>query len=713
MRTKHLFLLVAILLMGISATSQQILFTEDFETGADGWVVVNGNQSNQWVVGTAAVSSGTKAMYVSTDNGVSNSYSTNNISVIHYYKDITFPETAGLGYTLSFDWRCVGEANYDDLKVYLVDTDVMPRAGNNLSQINLLGTFSSSDVWQRTSLPMSSVIGKTKRLVFSWRNNGADGLQPPAAIDNVVVESRVLSTDASITSIFVNEELAEFFSGNTYKVEVENDVDLITIAANAAHGAATVVGDIGQRSVSVGKNFFSIVVIAEDEYTSKDYTLEVTRIASSDTSLACIFVNENLANHTSGKMYVSEVECGVEEVAIVAIATHEAASVGGDVGNKPIVVGTNNFNIVVIAEDGVNRETYNLEVTRPVSTDTSLRSISVNENFARHSLGTVYGIAVENEVEEVNIVATAGFKFATVNGDIGYRVVSVGVNTFSIVVTAEDGINVENYTLIVTRAASDDAYLKDLSISSGTLSPEFDPEILNYSVNVENEITRVILTAEKNHASSAVSGDGVKYLQVGDNAFVITVMAEDGSTQKEYRVVVVRDEFIDPIDEKIRLSSLIVSAGTLVPEFNPNKTRYSLGIPDHIASLNVWATAENTESSVAGIGHYSMSDGRQFISVRVTATDESQSRYIINIVRDNSVIVTSVDKTAKSSLKVYPNPTAEMVYVEKDNGEEVYVYNLHGKLLLQTHNSIISLQNYPSGIYLLRIGGRTTSVVKQ
>ncbi|GHT07182.1 hypothetical protein AGMMS49525_16210 [Bacteroidia bacterium] len=64
-------------------------------------------------------------------------------------------------------------------------------------------------------------------------------------------------------------------------------------------------------------------------------------------------------------------------------------------------------------------------------------------------------------------------------------------------------------------------------------------------------------------------------------------------------------------------------------------------------------------------------------------------------------------------LRIYPNPTANEVYINGANGAEVMVYSQIGKLLHRTRESRIDFSGYPNGVYLLRIGAETLKVVKK
>ena len=160
--------------------------TEDWE-GANTWTLVNGTQTNKWYIGTATANGGIKSMYVS-NNSSSNAYTITTTSVVHFYKNFTFPLNA-TNITIKFDWKGYGQSGQDYLRVFLVPTTTTPVAGTQLtsgqignSAYNLQSAFTTATI---TGLDANA--GTTKRLVFSWRNNNNTGIQPPAAVDNIII----------------------------------------------------------------------------------------------------------------------------------------------------------------------------------------------------------------------------------------------------------------------------------------------------------------------------------------------------------------------------------------------------------------------------------------------------------------------------------------------------------------------------------------------
>jgi hypothetical protein len=175
-----------------SFSTTQILATLpyfiDFESGnMNDWTLLNGTQVNSWYVGTATAYPGSSySVYISNDNGISNNYTIGTSSVVHFYRDIEFPNVPN-PINLTFDWKCFGESTYDFLKVFLIEPNIIPVPGSQLTN-GLIGNtyYNLQSDWQSASIQLDpGVNGTIKRLVFSWRNDASVGTPPPAAVDNI------------------------------------------------------------------------------------------------------------------------------------------------------------------------------------------------------------------------------------------------------------------------------------------------------------------------------------------------------------------------------------------------------------------------------------------------------------------------------------------------------------------------------------------------
>jgi|GEM_PF-1867322 len=167
-----------------------------FELGTDfaanGWTVDNGAQTNQWFVGTVPLSPNNNAAYISNDFGTSWNYTNTSTSVVHFYRDITFP-AGETDIQLSFWIKGIGESSFDRLRVYLVPTTTTPVAGTELSSGQVgQANYSLQNEWIKVGIQIpASAAGTTQRLVFSWRNDNSLGTNPPIAIDNISLISQV------------------------------------------------------------------------------------------------------------------------------------------------------------------------------------------------------------------------------------------------------------------------------------------------------------------------------------------------------------------------------------------------------------------------------------------------------------------------------------------------------------------------------------------
>ncbi|MDR2146197.1 MAG: Ig-like domain-containing protein, partial [Tannerella sp.] len=81
--------------------------------------------------------------------------------------------------------------------------------------------------------------------------------------------------------------------------------------------------------------------------------------------------------------------------------------------------------------------------------------------------------------------------------------------------------------------------LATLTVSQGTLSPAFNPDVANYTVNVVNSVSSITLSAIANSTATTTTGIGNKSLNVGTNTYNIIVAGNNGAS-KTYTVTVNR-----------------------------------------------------------------------------------------------------------------------------------------------------------------------------
>jgi len=436
------------------------------------------------------------------------------------------------------------------------------------------------------------------------------------------------SSDATLNSLTVSQgTLSPTFAATTYAytVNVANSISSITITGTANHSAATVSGN-GAKTLAVGNNPVDITVTAEDGST-KIYTVTINRAASNDATLNNLTVSTGTLNpvfDANTTSYTVSVANNVTSITVTGTANHSTATVSGN-GAKTLSVGANTVYITVTAEDG-STKIYTITITR-LSNDATLSNLTVSEgtlNPVFDANTTSYTVSVANSVASITITGTANHANATVSGN-GAKTLVVGANPVAIMVTAEDG-STKTYTVTINRAASDDATLSNLTVSTGTLNPVFNANTTSYAVSVANSVASITVTGTANHANATVSGNGAKTLAVGNNPVDITVTAEDGST-KIYTITITR------LSNDATLNNLTVSAGTLNPVFAANTTSYTVSVANSVTSITVSGTANHTNATVSGNGAKTLVVGDNPVDITVTAEDGSTKTYTVTINR--------------------------------------------------------------------------------
>ncbi|MDL2314666.1 T9SS type A sorting domain-containing protein, partial [Bacteroidales bacterium OttesenSCG-928-C19] len=80
---------------------------------------------------------------------------------------------------------------------------------------------------------------------------------------------------------------------------------------------------------------------------------------------------------------------------------------------------------------------------------------------------------------------------------------------------------------------NNDALLSDLTFSEGVLVPDFDPDINEYHLHLENKINFITIEAQTNHEKATI--DGVGNIDISNADIIeIIVTAEDNDTQITY-----------------------------------------------------------------------------------------------------------------------------------------------------------------------------------
>lgn len=322
--------------------------------------------------------------------------------------------------------------------------------------------------------------------------------------------------DVTLAEVKVGETVLTAAAGK-YATTVGYEVSSVTVAATATDSAATVEGT-GEKTLVVGKNEVTLTV--KNGEATQTYTVEITREAAVLT-LAEVKIGETAITADENGVYNHTVANTVSVVTIVATATKSYATVEGT-GEKTLNIGENTLTLTVKADDNTT-EQYTVKVTREAA-DLTLKEVKIGDEVLT-AQGRTYTCNVANDVTEVTISATANNGDATLQGAGTKQNLVVGENRFELVVSV--GEEKATYTIVVNRAKSSVKTIASIMVD-GTAATH-NQENATYTATVGKYTANVVITLDSTVASYALDEE-IGALAEGNNEFVITVTAEDGTT---------------------------------------------------------------------------------------------------------------------------------------------------------------------------------------
>lgn len=153
-----------------------------------------------------------------------------------------------------------------------------------------------------------------------------------------------------------------------------------------------------------------------------------------------------------------------------------------------------------------------------------------------------YYFIANNTINDLGITAIPENSGSTVT-ITGNKNLKIGENTIDIKVESKDKSKTSIYKIYVTKTNNIElanANLETLAIRQGFLEPEFDSNMTKYKVEIANNIDKIDILAvpQKENATVKIIGNGE--MKEGDNQVQVAVLAENGTTNKKYDVIVHR-----------------------------------------------------------------------------------------------------------------------------------------------------------------------------
>lgn len=360
-------------------------------------------------------------------------------------------------------------------------------------------------------------------------------------------------------SVSTSRITLEHGGSSSFKITANNAAGKVTINSNnnsvvtidkSSEWIENQTINVNVKAVSAGSATITVNVNAatfDEEKIINTYTINVTvnPPKSSNNNLKGISINgAALSGFSAAKTSYDLGQTTDKSITIAATAEDSKAKVSGT-GSKTLSYGRNTFKVTITAENGATKS-YSITVTRPDnrSKDNTLTDLDVSPLGIKFNKNkTSYSVNAEHDVDSIKITAKTNDSKATVTG-IGTKKLNNYVNTFIVTVTAENGSK-KNYTIKVIRKdeegnlgfVSKDNTLKNITIEGYEI--QFEKDTLEYSIEVDNLIETINITAVTNHDAATYEVSGNNKLKVGLNIVKINVTAESGDI-KTYSINVTR-----------------------------------------------------------------------------------------------------------------------------------------------------------------------------
>ncbi len=220
------------------------------------------------------------------------------------------------------------------------------------------------------------------------------------------------------------------------------------------------------------------------------------------------------------------------------------------------------FGCFLLMTNGVNASTINTSIS--ASSDNVVIGTSVKITSTISSNQPIFFIEGSLKCSGSGVNSSVDLKFETMENTtksnskyLTIKPTSVGKVQCTIngKVIDADHSNWANVTKSITinvvkpREKSTNNNLKSLSVEGFSLSPDFNKDTLEYTVNLDSNVEKIKINATKEDGYASVDGLGEKEVQEGDNKFEIKVTSETGSSKIYTINAIVKDS--NPIEKEI------------------------------------------------------------------------------------------------------------------------------------------------------------------
>ena len=158
-----------------------------------------------------------------------------------------------------------------------------------------------------------------------------------------------------------------------------------------------------------------------------------------------------------------------------------------------------------------------------------------------------------------------------------------------------------------------------------------------------------------------------------------------------------------------RLSEIRVN-NVPIEGFDPDVTDYTVELPEGVSEVVAVTAAPMAGNPIVTYEYPDEIPG--LVTINVRAEDlTTTNTYTVML-----TLYTSIEDSYEQSIRMYPNPTTGLMYINGIDEATVSVYNISGKLVKSHYllnSNAVDLSALPNGIYLVKIQKDGTTITKK
>ena len=456
----------------------------------------------------------------------------------------------------------------------------------------------------------------------------------------------------------------------TLRLNTANNSHKINVNGNSVTGAVT----IPLRS---GSNTINIAVQTADDSETNNYTIEVIRLAQQNFNPVGTWESTAIEN--------INIQCPL-------LPNLTADDIFDSVGSEYEVVETSGRLLNII--DNTDSQRYT-EISRQIPNRYTfeLRYQDTDDDITTNITDTVALILSSDE-----------------------DVTGTGILTIGIV-GLEDIFSCQaTYTVKLKKQKQASSILKNISLSSGTLTPSFNGETKNYMATVGSDVGQLTITIGNDHQDQTITVNGTIIsggvnptrvlsttvpLNVGNNTITIRVTSADGIATSIYTLRVSRPR---PI-----LTGLSLSAGQFQPNFRSGIAQYAATVGSDVTQIGITAAADSNTHTISFNGSQSnivpLNVGNNPITIRITTADGiATSIYTLEVSRPRPALT----GLSLSAGQIQPSFSSEMTQYTAIVSNDMPRIDITATANGNTH--ALTFNSSQSNIVPLNVGDNTIAI---